>query len=234
MLTISPPNETRHLIELSESYQCTQLLKAPARVTSSSKPVIDLFLTDEPDIFVTSGVSHIGCSDDSLIYVSRKLTCPRSFPQIDWIKTIQKLCARLLYEWHGPGSLGHDGTNRQSYKSMGGVETLFLAVVNLHAPVKKKRIWNSEAPWLTPEIKRLMWERDRTKRIATVTNDQLKWAEYTGRRLKNRVSHSIKASKKDYYHSYFEDNVGKAEATWNEINTLLSLRRQNWLLVKRW
>ena len=96
----------------------------------------------------------------------------------------------------------------------------FLAVANLHAPVKKRRVRNSKAPWLSPEIKRLMWERDRIKRIATVTSDQLKWAVY--RRLKNRVNHSIKASKKNYYHSYFEDNVGKAKATWNGINTLLS------------
>jgi len=71
----------------------------------------------------------------------------------------------------------------------------FLAIANLHAPVKKRRVRNSEASWLTPEIKRLMWVRDRTKRIATVTSDQLKWAEY--RRLRNRVNHSLKASKKN-------------------------------------
>ena len=70
----------------------------------------------------------------------------------------------------------------------------FLAVANLHAPVKKKRVRNSKAPCLTPEIKQLMWERNRTKQIATVTNDQLKWAEY--RRLKNRVNHSTTASKR--------------------------------------
>ena len=68
-----------------------------------------------------------------------------------------------------------------------------------------------------------MCERDKTKRIAAITNDQSKWAEY--RRLRNRVNHSIKASKKDYYHSYFEDNVGKAKATWNGINTLLSRKK---------
>ena len=62
----------------------------------------------------------------------------------------------------------------------------FLAVANLHAPVKKRRDRNSNAPWLTPEIKRLMWERDRIKRIAIATSDQLKWAEY--RRLRNRVN----------------------------------------------
>ena len=77
----------------------------------------------------------------------------------------------------------------------------FLALANLHAPVKKRRVRNSNAPWLTPEIKRLMWERDRIKRIAIVTSDQLKWTEY--RRLRNRFNHSIKASKKNYYHSFF-------------------------------
>ena len=45
-----------------------------------------------------------------------------------------------------------------------------LAVANLDAPVKKRRVKNSKAPWLTREIKRLIWERDRIKRIATVTS----------------------------------------------------------------
>ena len=79
IMAISPANETKHLIELCESFQYAQSIKEPTRVTSSSESLIDLFLTNEPDKFVTSGVSHIGCSDHSLIYVSRKLTCPRSF-----------------------------------------------------------------------------------------------------------------------------------------------------------
>ena len=82
MLAISPTNETRHLIELCDLYQYTQLIKEPTRATSSSQSLIDLFLTNEPEKFGTSGVSHIGFSDHSLIYVSRKLTCPRSFPRI--------------------------------------------------------------------------------------------------------------------------------------------------------
>ena len=48
-------------------------------------------------------------------------------------------------------------------------------------------------------------------------------AEY--RRLNNGVNHSIKACKRDYYHAYFEDNVGKVKATWNGINILLSRKK---------
>jgi len=37
----------------------------------------------------------------------------------------------------------------------------FLDDMALRAPVKRKRVRNFKAPWLTPEIKRLMWERDK-------------------------------------------------------------------------
>ena len=82
MMAVTPANETRHLIELCEVSQYTQLIKEPTRVTSITKSLIDLFLTNEPVKFATSGVSPIGCSNHSLIYVSRKLTCPRSILRI--------------------------------------------------------------------------------------------------------------------------------------------------------
>ena len=43
---------------------------------------------------------------------------------------------------------------------------------------------------------------------------------------------SKKVSKKNYYHSFFKDNVGKAKATWNGINTLLS-RKKNFAPVSK-
>ena len=220
MMAVTPANETRHLIELCELFQYTQLIKEPTRVISSTKSLIDLFLTNEPVKFATSCVSPIGCSDHSLIYVSRKLTCPRSIPRIIESRQYKNFVTddfvndMALVPWDIIEQIDNPTGAWEVWKQS------FLAVANLHAPVKKRRVRNSNAPWLTPEIKRLMWERDRIKRIAIVTSDQLKWAEY--RRLRNRVNHSIKASKNNYYHSFFEDNVWKAKATWNGINTLLS------------
>ncbi len=56
-------NNTHHLLELTELYQHTQLIKEPTRITSSSSTLIDLFLTNEPNNFMTAGVSTIGISD---------------------------------------------------------------------------------------------------------------------------------------------------------------------------
>ena len=170
MMAITPANEARHLIELGESYQCAQLIREPSRATSSSKSLVDLFHTNEPDKFVTSGVSQIGCSDHNLIYVSRKLTCPRSLPLIiewrqyknfvpdDFMNDI------ALIPWDIIEQIDNPTRAWEMWKQS------ILAVANLHAPVKKRRVRNSEAPWLTREIKRLIWERGRIKRIATVTS----------------------------------------------------------------
>lgn len=94
----------------------------------------------------------------------------------------------------------------------------FLSVADLTAPFKRERVkLSSIAPWLSNEIKLLMCERDRVKGIVIITGDHMKWTEYKS--FKNQLNHFIKACKKDYYHSYFAENVGKVKATWNCINS---------------
>ena len=75
-------NNTKHLIELCDLCQYSQLITQPTRITASSSTLIDLILTNEPDKFVTSGVQHIGISDHSLIYTTRKhLSIPKQSPK---------------------------------------------------------------------------------------------------------------------------------------------------------
>ena len=82
------------------------------------------------------------------------------------------------------------------------------------APFKIKRVRiPASASWLISEMKRLMRERDpRIKGIAFSTKDKTKWIKY--KKIKNQVNYSIIVCKKDYYHSYFESNIGKIKATW--------------------
>ena len=77
LLAFTPNNGTKHLNEFCESYQCTQLINEPTRITSNSKSLIDLFLTNEPDKFALLGLSHFGVIDHSVIYVARKQTSPK-------------------------------------------------------------------------------------------------------------------------------------------------------------
>ena len=73
-------NNTKHLLDLSQSYQYTQLIKESTRVTSSLSTLIDLFLTNEPNNFTVAGVNVIGISDHNLIYAIRKHSSVKSKP----------------------------------------------------------------------------------------------------------------------------------------------------------
>ena len=64
----TPDANTRHLHEISDLYGLNQLINEPTHVTESSSTLIDLIFTNY------SGVSHIGISDHSLVYVYRKLS----------------------------------------------------------------------------------------------------------------------------------------------------------------
>ena len=59
---------TKNLLELCDLYQYHQLINKHTRITAKSATTIDLFLTNNKEMFTISGVCHIGISDHSLIY----------------------------------------------------------------------------------------------------------------------------------------------------------------------
>ena len=68
---------------------------------------------------------------------------------------------------------------------------------------RKRKVRNNYAPWLTPEIKRLMFERDKLKRAAIINNSDSHWTEY--KIARNEVNANIRRAKTNYY-NYFTNN----------------------------
>ena len=69
---------------------------------------------------------------------------------------------------------------------------LFLDAADKHAPVKQRRIRKNCAPWLSIDIKKLMWERDRLKPKAVYTNDENDCFNF--KTAKNLVNYKIRDS----------------------------------------
>ena len=57
-------------------------------------------------------------------------------------------------------------------------EILRPLFLEIHAPKRKRRVINNFTPWLTPELKRLMFEMDKLKRAAIINNSVAHWTEY--------------------------------------------------------
>lgn len=67
----SPKNELNSLCEL---HQLDQLISTPTRITSNTRTLIDIILTNRPHRIVSSGVIHLSISDHSLVYAIRKIS----------------------------------------------------------------------------------------------------------------------------------------------------------------
>ena len=66
-------SNVKMLQEIMQLYQLTQIIDDPTRVTKSTKSILDVCITSSPDKIIQSGVVHLGISDHSLIYATRKL-----------------------------------------------------------------------------------------------------------------------------------------------------------------
>lgn len=69
------------LVSLMENYQLSQVINKPTRITGTSSTLIDLFITNNPDSIVNSGVCTLSISDHNLVYAVRKIGIPRKNPK---------------------------------------------------------------------------------------------------------------------------------------------------------
>ena len=98
---------------------------------------------------------------------------------------------------------------------------MFLDIADNHAPLKKKRRVRGISPlWITPELKRLMFQRDKLKKIASrFPTDGNNWTSY--KHMKSKVNYEIKNTKMNYYNAFFKDNHRDIKNTWKGINRLV-------------
>ena len=103
-------------------------------------------------------------------------------------------------------------------------KTIFNNVVEMHAPCRARRVRLPKSPWITPESKKHMHERDILKIKAIRSKDIYDWAAF--RKARNSVNNEIKHAKKAYYMKAFHENESNVKKTWGIINELTS-RKQN-------
>jgi hypothetical protein len=173
------------ILSLYNEYQHTQLIDNPTRVTENSSTLIDHLISNMlAHKVITTGVSNITIIDNYLIYAIHRNMPQRERPRLIETRNYKDFDAEIfLYDlsnqpWNNIKQ--RDDPNEM----LSTWNTLFLNTLNTHAPIKRKRVRNTEAPWINPEIKRLMFERDNLKKKATVSKTSRSWELYQQARNK--------------------------------------------------
>lgn len=192
-----------------------QIIRTPTRVTKSTETLIDHIYTTNPNIVQHSAVHQTSISDHfsvhcTLVYKMPK-TCTstqsivtyRSFKHFNYTNFCHDLdlCSfHEIYQTKDP-DIAFESFN-----------TLFCAIYNKHAPIKKKRVKTLSAPpWLTSEIKNAISLRDKLKKKKDFS---------AFKQQRKHVKFLIRRSKKDYFNSIATSNTQNISSIWKAINSL--------------
>jgi hypothetical protein len=133
-----------------------------------------------------SGVIHLGISDHDLIYAIQKVAIK---PIVN--KPMHKVVnIRSNLPWSNLDCLLNVNDRWDLWKK------IFMTVVDKHGPFKSKRLRNKNNPWMTPEIKTVLINRDKLKRKAVISNDTDHWLHF--KLARNKCNNMLKEAKRDY------------------------------------
>ncbi|RMX39493.1 hypothetical protein pdam_00015407 [Pocillopora damicornis] len=169
-------SQKRLLKEITELHDLKQVIESPTFVTEHSEFLIDLCFTKK---ITESDVIDPGLSDHSLVYCVMKSGRYRAPP-----KTIQ--------------FRSYKNYNRDPFVSE------LRQVAESHAPIRTSRVRGFSIPWLNSHVTDLMNKCNNHLKKAKGNKSSIHWRLY--RDLRNKVSHSIKKAKSDYYTNLIIDS----------------------------
>ena len=96
---------------------------------------------------------------------------------------------------------------------------LFTDVMNEHAPIRMRRTSRPSMPWMTPEIAKLISDRDFYLKKAKRDKSSNHWMKY--KNLRNDVHRHIEKAKSNYYTNILQECREDSAKLWKAFNQAL-------------
>ena len=200
---------------ITSSLGLTQVIKDPTRVTQTSETLIDHIYTNSPPTILSASVSDLSISDHAPISCCKTTKIQRP------VKNRHNIISFRSFKNFDQTAFQHalDSTPFQEVMNYTDPnEALdvwynhFLSVLNVHAPVKTKRVKHHRLPqWLTPDIIKAMAERDKLKKSKL-------FPEY--KKMRNKIKNLVRNSKRALFNKLIEKNKDTTHL-WRALNTFL-------------
>ena len=221
----------KKLKTIYSEFQFTQLINKYTRVAittneqneqKTTKTLIDHFSTTSPRYILRADVLRIGMVDHYMVYAIRKINAWRlkkKKPKIIESRSLSRYNKELFrndlrqIDW----STILDPLSENPNEMASAFQEIFELILDMHAPLKKRRVRGEFAPWLNQSIRNLMRERDLAKRAAEKSPE--KWSLY--KQLRNKVTKEIRVAVQSHYHGLINENKDNPKKMWQTINNVL-------------
>lgn len=211
-------NNATILNSIADIYGLQQLINDPTRCMEHSSTLIDLIFTNSPETVVCSGVSRISISDHFLVYAFRKVSIsqPTNCHTTIFYRRFKNFNPTTfrndiaLQSWEDIYNYENPNDKWDAWKM------LFMKCVDKHAPLQTRRIRRRKFPWITPQLKERLHERDLSKIKAIRSNNSNDWRNF--KNLRDVVNNEITLAKEICYNDVLNTNNGDSRLTYHLAN----------------
>ena len=213
-------NNPIYYIEMA--YDLKQLIVQPTGETIETSTILDVFLVSHADLHKKNGVMKYNFSDHYLVYTELELNH-------NDVKKVNHNSVKFRdMKKFNPESFIDDLNRCQMFNgyicendiSWDKWRHNFTEICNKNAPIKVARLKKRSNPWVTPDVMKLMYERDHVHAKAMKTKDDSLYNHY--RSLRNHVTKVIQENKSKYYKEINSLCANDPKKMWSEIKRLVS------------
>ena len=136
------------------TYSLKNVIREPTRISQNAQTIIDLIITSHPENINTTGVSHLGISDHSLVYANlrmRKVKKKLMTATINNYKNFNTSQFKRDIEC-APWSVCEIFTDIED--QVWAWQHLYQNIKQQHISTRKVRNREQKLPWITKDIKK--------------------------------------------------------------------------------
>ena len=158
--------ESKSLTSFYESFNLSQLIAPPTRVTESSRSLLDVILASQTEQVVKAGVMDNSISDHDMVFAGLHLKVSR--PKTTYITT-------RSFKKYNPDAFQLDMSCAlwsvmevfdDVDDKLHGFDLLFNEILDHHAPIRSIKVRGKPNPCITEEIRELMKSRNVWRKTA--------------------------------------------------------------------
>ena len=224
LLQRSNENHTgKRLKRILYSYDLTNIIKEPTRISDTTKTLIDLIIVKDDSKIYKHGVFEPGISDHKLIFCT--LNIKRKYPKAQFKdvrvkKTFdEERFKQLLDETPFWVADIFDDVDDVCYTW----EKLYKDILNEFTKTRRAKVMTHKHPWIDREIKKLMnkrykalvqWQQNRTdSRLRKIYQE-----------LRNKVNKGLRKAEANYWKDQFA-NASSSKEFWQIVGKLRKKQR---------
>ena len=222
---LSSSNVPQDVVDVFVLYQLKNIVESPTRVTATSSCLIDVILVSHPHLYSPAqSLDSCGISDHHLVISCRQSTRRVREPSVQLVRSMKDFnLEKFLSDLeHVPWSVIESIDNIDDKWSMW--KDLFLDVVNVHAPLKKRRYrLKPSLPWINSSILHRIRQRDKFRRESLNRLrllDERLYYQHLYRQARSQVRKELAAAKSAFFQHTLASVKSNPREFWRLINKI--------------